>query len=404
MSNSFAIVAVTATLWHLFTKNGIKVSLDSPDAESSSDARINIFLYQVVPNLGYKNIDVPTRDYSGELITKQQVGLDLSYLITSYGTSTDELSSQRLVADVVRIMHENPILTPDVIRAAMADIDVQTIFPEFAQVDLPNQRDLVKFTMINLSLEDITKIWSSFFKTKPYRLSVAYKATVVVLDDAMQQPRSTMPVRKPKVYVNLSRKPEITYVIPQMVAWISGTGGAPGAWQEIRIIGKNLKADDVRIDFGDPAQQLDTLPKPNTLTDNEIKYTVPNNVPAGIKQIRVLHPINMGEPPQLHKGADSNMVLFALTPKIMDPVSITGNTLTVRFEPSVGANQKAEIIVGTYRPLETTILNPNTVSGILPSNITPGTYPVRLRIDGAESQPDENIWNNEYKRPTVTIP
>ena len=88
MSNSFAIIAVTATLWHLFSKNGIKVSLDSPDSESSNDARINIFLYQVVPNLGYKNIDLPTRDYGGELVTKQQVGLDLSYLITSYGTST----------------------------------------------------------------------------------------------------------------------------------------------------------------------------------------------------------------------------------------------------------------------------------------------------------------------------
>src|SRR5215211_5229280 len=125
MSNSFAIMAVTATLWHLFSNNGIKVSVDPPDAESSNDARINIFLYQVVPNLGFKNIDLPTRAYNGELITKQQLGLDLSYLITSYGTGADELSSQKLIADVVRIMHENPILTPDLIGEAMADSDVQ---------------------------------------------------------------------------------------------------------------------------------------------------------------------------------------------------------------------------------------------------------------------------------------
>ena len=316
----------------------------------------------------------------------------------------DELSSQKLIGDVVRIMHENPILTPDVIREAMADSAVQSIFPEFAQVDLPNQRDLVKFTMINLSLEDISKIWSSFFKTKPYRLSIAYRATVVILDDTMQQARSTMPVRKPKVYLNLSRKPEITYVVPQMVGWISGTAGAPGGWQEIRVIGKNLKADDVRIDFGDPDQQLGTMPKPNTVTDNQIIFTVPNNMTAGIKQMRVLHPIDIGEPPQLHKGADSNIVLFALTPKIKDSPSIAGNALTVRFEPAVGANQKVETMIGTYRPLETTTTpGATSASGVIPSNVTPDTYPVRLRIDGAESQPDENLWNNEYKRPTLTI-
>ena len=396
-------MAVTATLWHLFSNNGIKVSVDPPDAESSNDARINIFLYQVVPNLGFKNIDLPTRAYNGELITKQQLGLDLSYLITSYGTGADELSSQKLIADVVRIMHENPILTPDLIGEAMADSDVQRIFPEFAQVDLANQMELVKFTMINLSIEDVTKIWSSFFKTKPYRLSIAYKATVVILDDTMQQPKSTMPVRKPNIYVNLSRKPEITYVMPQMVAWISGGAGAPGGWQEIRIIGKNLKADDVRIDFGDAAQHLDTFPKPNTVTDNEITVAVSNNLSAGIKQIRVVHPLNIGEPPQLHKGADSNFALFALTPKIMGPLSIAGNTLTVPFEPAVKTNQKVEIIIGTNRPLEAATPDANSASVVIPSNLTPGTNPVRLRIDRAESQPDEKVWNNDYKRPTVTI-
>src|ERR1051326_5948593 len=48
------------------------VSTKPPDIETSqpADNRLNIFLYQVTPNLGYKNLDLPTRSQAGELIAR----------------------------------------------------------------------------------------------------------------------------------------------------------------------------------------------------------------------------------------------------------------------------------------------------------------------------------------------
>ena len=105
MSNSYAIAAVTATLFYLFRQEGITVSIKSPDKQSPTDNnRINIFLYQVTPNLGYSNMDLPARNYEGELVKNQLLSLNLYYLITAYGEGDEELRSanfSKLYADSV---------------------------------------------------------------------------------------------------------------------------------------------------------------------------------------------------------------------------------------------------------------------------------------------------------------
>jgi hypothetical protein len=49
----------------------------------------------------------------------------------------------------------------------------------FAMVDLMEQPELININPLPLTLDRLSALWSSFFHT-PYRLSVAYGASVLV--------------------------------------------------------------------------------------------------------------------------------------------------------------------------------------------------------------------------------
>jgi hypothetical protein len=400
--NSFAISAVTATMKYVLeNEGGVAVTTKPPDVTTQTEtARLNIFLYQVTQNMGYRNNDHPSRSYSGELVRKQQVGIDLHYLLTAYGNQDDELSSQKTLADTIRVLHENPVFTRDLIKLGIDNPELE--LPDIERSDLADQLELVKVTMQSLSLEDLTKIWSSFFKTGSYRISVAYKATVVLLD-GKKEPRSTMPVTKVNSYVVPFRVPIITYIEPQMVPWRAGG-------TRIKIVGRNLKADVIKIDFGD---QLDAeeMPEPASASAGELEVAIPDTVAPGIKQVRVLQPLSIGTPETLHKGLESNKALFALVPVItaISPSSVAGGAkLTIKFEPPITLNKHVvKVIISTYKPLQVPASDiiTDTVQVTIPGAgyATNMDLPVRLIVDGAESQPDEEKWNNEFKRPVVKI-
>jgi hypothetical protein len=400
--NSFAISAVTATMKYILeNEGGIAVSTKPPDVTTqTTTARLNIFLYHVTQNLGYRNSDNPSRGFSGELVRKQQVGIDLHYLLTAYGNQDDELSSQKTLADTIRVLHENPVFTRDLIELGIDNPELE--LPDIERSDLAEQLELVKITMQSLSLEDLTKIWSSFFKTGSYRISVAYKATVVLLD-GKKEPRSTMPVTKVNSYVFPFRAPVITYIEPQMVPWRAGG-------TEIKIVGRNLKADIVKIDFGEKLD-AEEMPEPTSAAAGELKVAIPDSVTTGIKQVRVLHPLSIGTPETLHKGMESNKALFAIVPVItaVSPSSVAvGAELTIILEPQINLDkQDVKVIISTYKPLQVPAsnINTDTVKVTIPAAgyATNKDLPVRLIVDGAESQPDEEKWNNEFKRPVVKI-
>jgi Pvc16 N-terminal domain len=403
MSDSFAIAAVTASMAYILQKQGgITVTTRPPDAAAGGTARLNIFLYQVTPNLGYRNMDTPSRSYSGELVRKQQLGLDLHYLLTAYGNNDDELSAQKTLAEAMRVLHENPVFSRDLVELAINEWE-----SDLADIDKSNiteQVELLKITMQSMSLEDLTKIWSSFFKTGSYRISVTYKATVVLLD-GKKEPRSTMPVRNINSYVHASRAPEIIYIEPQMVPWISGG-------TEIKIVGRNLKADMIKIDFGE-GLEADDMPEPTYVSADELVVAISDSIAPGIKQVRVLHPLSIGTPETPHRGLDSNVALFAIVPIITDvsPASVArGSKLSVKFEPAVNREQDVKVIISTYKPLEVewptgdTNTTTDTVLVTIPSDyVTNKDLPVRLRVDSAESQPDKKKWNNEFNRPAVKV-
>ncbi len=404
MSDSFSIAMVTSALYYLLSKEGITVSVKSPDSMVEADKVVNLFLYQVTPNLGYHNMDLPARGYSGNVVTKQQLGLDLHYLITAYGEKDkDELAAHTLLGEVALMLHEKPLLTRDFLQEIINEANKPTpdnlpenVISDIKTSDLDEQLELVKLTMENLSLEDMTKLWSSFFKTGSYRISIAYKATVVLIDGE-HDASVAMPVRERNVYAIAPKRPQITYVDPQVLEYDTAT---------VTIVGKNLNADHVRIDFGEGKDVSDLL-EPDQVADDELVVNV-SSLDIGVHQVRVVQALYLGTPASLHKGLESNAAVFAIAPKFthtLDPadaVVFSAGKLTLKVEQGIKKDQKVEVILGTQKPIQVVItIEPVDNIEVNVSHIGAGTYPVRLRVDGAETQPDE--YFGEYMRPVAVI-
>jgi len=141
VSNALAIASVTAVLKDILN-NGIidnqlagdvTVSALPPDRVlvngQQETNRLNLFLFQVTPNLGWRNVGLPSHDSRGERVANPPLGLDLHYLLTAYGAA--EFQAEILLGYGMQMLHEAPVLTRDAIRRAL------TPTPPFSSSVLP---------------------------------------------------------------------------------------------------------------------------------------------------------------------------------------------------------------------------------------------------------------------------
>lgn len=197
MSNYLAMATVTATLKDLLQETvagsvpdvNVQISTERPDKQiSENEARVNIFLYQVLNNTAWRNMDLPTRRHDGTVQQRPQVALDLYYLLSFYGNERD-LVPQRLLGRAVSALHTEPILTSKRINDTISAISY------LAHSDLAQQGERVRFTPMPLNLEELSKLWSLLVYNSPYALSVTYKASVVLIEEQAVTPQ---PAPKPK--------------------------------------------------------------------------------------------------------------------------------------------------------------------------------------------------------------
>ena len=183
MSNFLAVATVTAALSEFIQAaigpdvGSATVTTARPDGGTGTPpTSVNVYLYQVTPNAALGNVDLPTRRGNGDLVQRPQAALDLHYLLTFLGDE-GKLEPQRLLGSVVRAFHARPVLTRDLIRQTIA----KSKFDYLATSNLADAVELVKFTSLALSLEELSKLWSIYFQT-PYNLSVAYQGTVALIE------------------------------------------------------------------------------------------------------------------------------------------------------------------------------------------------------------------------------
>lgn len=198
MSNALAIAHVSQALALLIENNllpeidmAVSVETRKPPPDPPADPTINVFLYQVTPNVSLRNSDLITRASDGTLLKRAVAALDLHYVISAYGEE-NELVGQRLIGSVVRTLHEIPILPRDVIETAGQR-------PYLAGSDLLDSPQHVRFTPQVMDVDETSKLWGMLYQT-PYALSVVYTATLVLID-GRERPVDARPVERSSVRV-----------------------------------------------------------------------------------------------------------------------------------------------------------------------------------------------------------
>jgi hypothetical protein len=420
MSNFLAVAAVTASLSHLLQSAvgadvpGATVTTVRPDgaAAATHPPVVNLYLFQVLANAALRNSDVPTRRSDGRLVQKPVAALDLHYLLTFYGDEA-QLQPQRLLGSAVRTLHARPVLTRDTIQAAISD---PTFVGSVGRSDLGQQIEKVKVAPLDLSLEELSKLWSVFFQT-PHALSAAYQATVVLIESEDRPTPPNLPVRQPSVFVLPFRQP----VIDRITA-------ATGPEQPI-VVGSTLLISGQRLRGEATQVRLGTLvltPATADISDAQISLPVPAGLRAGVQGAQVIQPIQMGSPPAPHRGFESNVAAFVLRPTITVSVAnVTGSgnqprsgDVTVGLQPAVGQNQRVVLLLSQLRPPAgqtpgafTFVAPPRdaptdpleAASITVPvSGLPAGTYLVRVQVDGAESLPSVSA-DGRYDGPGITL-
>jgi hypothetical protein len=417
MSNYLAVATVTATLSRVLQAAvgadvpGATVTTARPDTASNGTpaAAVNLYLFQISPNAAWRNADVPTRRPDGSLVQRPQVALDLHYLLTFLGDET-QLEPQRLLGSAVRTLHARPLLTRQAIRDTIAD----PTFGFLAPSDLGEDVELVKCSPLPLNLEELSKLWSVFFQT-PYALSVAYLATVVLIESE-ESPQSALPVRQPLVYVETFRQPAIEEVAPA-----TGSGQPIVAGSTLVIRGRRLAAIPTQVRIGG----VTATPATTDVRDTEISLPLPAGLRAGVLGVQVIHLRMMGLPPEEHRGVESNVAAFVLRPTVTATVGNvvgTGNSprsadVNLIFTPPVGRTQRVMLLLNAVQPpagvparaysFPAPARSPSdpeqTATLTIPvAGVAAGTYVLRVQVDGAESvlTPD---GAGVYATPQVTI-
>ncbi|HET7228751.1 MAG TPA: DUF4255 domain-containing protein, partial [Longimicrobium sp.] len=211
MSNHLAVATVTAALRqvvadaiHDVVQGALVTHVRPGGAPAQTPAvGVNVFLYGVTPNASLRNSDLPTRRADGGAAARPAAALDLHYLLSFYGDDK-ALETQRLLGSVVRGLHARPALSRALLREVVANTDV------LAGSDLADAVETVRFSPVNLSLEELSKLWSVLFQTQ-YALSVAYTGTAVLIEgDEMVRP--TLPVAGRNIYVGVLGGPTLDRV------------------------------------------------------------------------------------------------------------------------------------------------------------------------------------------------
>jgi hypothetical protein len=425
MSNYLAIATVTAGLVQLLNTpvgsdvNGAIVTSVRPNANGNDlpTTGVNLYLYQVTPNAHWRNEDLPTRRASGQVVQRPRLALDLHYLFSFYGD--DSLwEPQRVLGSTMRTLHTQPQLTRQEINAAINSNSL------LAASNLADETELVKLTPLPLTLDELSKLWSVFFQL-PYVLSVAYQATVVFIESE-DTPRLSLPVRQRNLYVMPFRQPLI-----ETAAAEGGVSVPLLVGGTLVIRGRNLRGDVTQVRLGE------NMVTPPAVTNTEIRLpladsTFPvDSLRAGMQGVQVIHHLQLGTPPEPHHGFESNVAPFVLRPSITAPVTASvvqddddeedvndkpQVEVTVSVVPPIGRKQRVILLLNenvNESPAAYTFLaEPRKADvsdiKIRVRGVKPGTYLVRLQVDGAETllqvAADPDNLHPKFVGPEVVIP
>ncbi|MDE2300840.1 MAG: DUF4255 domain-containing protein [Burkholderiales bacterium] len=415
MSSALAIAAVTASLKDLLndglmdhdlsTLGSFAVTAQPPDrvtTGATENNQLNLFLYQVTANMGWRNVDLPSRGRDGTRLTSPPLALDLHYLLTAYGAQ--DLNAEVLLGYAMQVLHENPVLTRQQLRTALgapAPVDGTLLpgpFGSLSAIDLADQAEQIKLTPVYLGADDLSKLWTAM--QARYRPSMAYSVSVVLIQ-TQGGGRAALPVLKR----GADDRGPLAQAAPAPL--LTGVRAAASPLQpalrlgeDLIVAGHNLLRGNIGVRIEHPrfaiVQDLPT----RAIDAAQLGVHLPSVAEdasgmagwaVGVYSVS----LRVSEPGRPTWG--TNSVPMALAPSItVTPLAQAPGTLnlSVTCTPRLRSDQHAQVrlLFGAIEALPDSITTPgdptqpSTLAFTIPG-VAAGGYAVRLRVDGVDSLP-----------------
>lgn len=398
MSNALAIAAVTTTLRAMLDTalalafGGVDVTTMPPDkARTGNTDQVNIFLYNTAIDAPLRN--TPPRTSKPGENGEPALPLRLQYLISAYGQGDNDTFGHRLLGEVMRVLHDHPLLGRDEIRDA-------TTGP-LPDSDLHTQIERVRVTPLSLNSEEMSKLWMTF--QTQFRISAAYEVSVVLIDSA-RPTVAALPVlgRGSADDAGIESAANVSSPFPSLSSAESPDPAALLPGETLVLRGANLSGTNVSVRIRHQLMDADrVLPPLPGGTPTRLSVVVPDepaNLPAGFYTVAV--EVDTEEPE--HAGVTftrtTNRLAFARAPVITSamPASVARDvaghvSMTLTCSPRVRPGQRASLLLGGREiPAQPFNVATDTLDFEF-DNPAPADAPdpvesfARLRVDGVDS-------------------
>ena len=160
----------------------VTITVDSPHKEKAELPRVNLFLYQILPDPTRRNslrIPVGPPANNKQTFAPEPLALNFRYLLTAF--AEDGLSEHRLLGECMQLFHENQHIQEDALYGTLSDSDIRP-----ARVQL---------VMQSLDLASINNIWGS--NVALLRASVAYEASMAFIEPSGPRPAIPLVLHEP---------------------------------------------------------------------------------------------------------------------------------------------------------------------------------------------------------------
>lgn len=144
---------------------------------------LSLYLYRIVENGEMKNRPLEPKDIN--TLRYPPLSLNLFYLVTPLTKGDDSAGKDhKLLGKTMQIFYDNAIVNGQALQGVLKDTAEE-----------------LRIILNPISMEDITKLWSSFMR--PYRLSLSYEVKVVYIDSG-RETEAEMVRRKKIEFIQIS--------------------------------------------------------------------------------------------------------------------------------------------------------------------------------------------------------
>ena len=390
MSNAAAIAAVTLTLQSILgdgvradpNLNDTTVSVLPPDKArgNNNNNQLNLFLYQLLPDAAWRNMNIPSQVASGET-GNPPLPLTMHYMLTAFGRDNDTSVpfGHYVLGQAMSVLFDHALLGPDEIKNATT--------VALPGSDLHRQVERVRITLQPLSLEEISKLWTGL--ATQYRLSVIYEVSVALIESTRAS-RTPLPVltRGPKDQGVLGQASLIS-PFPALEDIQFPNRQIAARLNDILVLtGQHLDGSAVGVVFNHPLWNAPIEIAPlagGTATYLQVQLpNSPTTWPAGFYTVAVM----VQRPGETVRRA-TNQLSLAVAPRITIAPASTPQAPSIVYmvncDPEIRPEQRASLLIADAEVLADPHATQTATLTFTGTNIQPGSYFVRLRVDGVDS-------------------